>query len=564
MGFPGQTGPPAGTQPWQRHPLSPQLCRGAGCLRGSERPTPGAAKIEAGCGGDHSVPGLSAGARAVPRVRALHRAPCLCAWGPAASCRRRRLDAGPAASGAGGLPDLPALCPTGASSPPSRAARVEGARVWPRQTPARKPSHLSAVALAAGWAPLLPAPPCPGAAWCLPPQVTALEAAGSGEWTVARGELTAGPRRWGRCWGLAKALGSEASAGQTLEGQPWGLHTWCPPLAPQTRAGWTPGGGLGKGPHAWHPWGAEEGGQEHGEGGLLPSEPGRTLTPGSPGSDGEPEAEMCPRPRRAGAQRGAGTPAPRRHPAARCTDSTPHSTHACRFKPPGCPLQTACSTFSGWWGGWGAGTPSRRPTRRRAGPWAQAGSWGPATAVLMAPLLLVLLALLGIWALLRERVQAPAPRWPPGPRPLPLLGNLHLLGAARQERALMEVRRRLGGQSPVSRDPPGGQEACSPAGGPGARPASGWGKDTPPTLRKTGAGRAEPGGALEEACLGLRGPLGECPLKGTPAGHTPASPCLRGLGGSWTPSQTLLPLCGSWECPLPPAPAWAPTRHSTA
>ncbi|KAF6080885.1 cytochrome P450 family 2 subfamily W member 1 [Phyllostomus discolor] len=60
----------------------------------------------------------------------------------------------------------------------------------------------------------------------------------------------------------------------------------------------------------------------------------------------------------------------------------------------------------------------------------------------MAPLLLGLLVLLGIWVLLRAR--APGPRWPPGPRPLPLVGNLHLLWAARQEHALMELAERYG------------------------------------------------------------------------------------------------------------------------
>ncbi|KAB0382070.1 hypothetical protein FD755_003987, partial [Muntiacus reevesi] len=62
----------------------------------------------------------------------------------------------------------------------------------------------------------------------------------------------------------------------------------------------------------------------------------------------------------------------------------------------------------------------------------------------MALLFLALLALLTLWGLLRTRARTPAPRWPPGPRPLPLIGNLHLLRAAQQDQALMKFAKQYG------------------------------------------------------------------------------------------------------------------------
>lgn len=151
--------------------------------------------------------------------------------------------------------------------------------MWPRQMRAHRPSHLS---------PSSPAPPCPGTGWCLLPQVTAF--------TKLRSRL---PLRvsscqglgGGLCWSPLKTLGVRLCRADPR------ASSGSPHLAPHTLAhqggvGWIQVVvGLGEAHRPCTPGAPWREAQSMGWAGSSLQSWARSLSPGSPGSDGETEAQ---------------------------------------------------------------------------------------------------------------------------------------------------------------------------------------------------------------------------------------------------------------------------------
>lgn len=230
-------------------------------------------------------------------------------WGSNSSCWGRRCGAGPATSDANGPPTPHGSFHGGASFPPSRGTRVREPRVHAAQT------HGGLISLA-GRHPLCPCPvlhrpvpPAPGDRSRLSPR-----------------ESLPSETRQGTLWQPLKAPGFEAFAVQTFESHPRGLHRPPTPWVLSREAQSSPqsSGPAPKAPQAPVLMGRLRQEAEAGGRGTVAT----TACSLQQARDGD---ALSTRSRRR----------PPRRPLASwlpATDATPHSTHACRFKLPGCPL----------------------------------------------------------------------------------------------------------------------------------------------------------------------------------------------------------------------------------